>query len=85
LNIKELSSITKATNIKFIKVPKPGFSLRNIHKNKTKELTKRSAIPIDKSKLFEIPSDKTLYGELPIEDNINKPSPRLTNKRPIKR
>ena len=82
-NIIDVKSITKATMIKFINVPIPGFCFKKNQINNTSKLIIKSATPVDKLVLSETPSDKTRQGELPEEDIINKPSPKLIKKSPI--
>ena len=73
-----MKAIIKALNI----VPIPGFWPRGIHKIKTAILIKRVIVPILKLTFKEIPCAKTLHGEAPVKDTINKPSPRPNNIKP---
>ncbi len=71
-------AIIKALKI----VPIPGFCLRGIHNNRTAILTNKVIVPIEKSTFKEIPCAKTLHGEAPVKDTINKPSPKPNNVKP---
>ena len=66
-----ISAIINALKI----VPIPGFWPKGIHKIKTAMLISRVIVPILKSTLREIPWAKTLQGEAPVKETINKPSP----------
>ena len=68
--------------IAFSIVPIPGFCSSGIHKIKTATLIKNVIVPILKLTFKEIPCAKTLHGEAPVKDTINKPSPRPNNMRP---
>ena len=63
-------------------VPIPGFWPSGIHKIKTATLIKNVIVPILKLTFNEIPRAKTLHGEAPVKDTINKPSPRPNNIKP---
>ena len=71
-------AIIKALKI----VPIPGFCLRGIHNIKTPILTNKVIVPIEKSTFKEIPWAKTLHGEAPVKETINKPSPKPNNGKP---
>ena len=45
------------------------------HNNKTPILTNKVIVPIEKSTFKEIPCAKTLHGEAPVKETINRPSP----------
>ena len=76
------TSIITATIKAFSKVPIPGFWSKNIQKNKTAKLTKRVTVPIEKSTFNEMPSAKTVHGEAPVNETINKPSPNTISVKP---
>ena len=63
-------------------VPIPGFWPRGIHKTKTAILIKSVMVPILKFTFKEMPWAKTLQGEAPVKDTINKPSPKPNSVRP---
>ena len=63
-------------------VPIPGFWPSGIQKIKTAKLIKNVIVPILRLTFNEIPCAKTLHGEAPVKDTINKPSPRPNNIRP---
>ena len=63
-------------------VPIPGFWPSGIHKIKTATLIKNVIVPILKLTFREIPWAKTLHGEAPVKDTINRPSPRPNNIKP---
>ena len=50
----------------------PGFWPSGIHKTKTTKLIKRVIVPILKLIFKEIPWAKTLHGEAPVNETINK-------------
>ena len=60
----------------------PGFWPSGIHKIKTTTLIKNVIIPILRFTLREIPWAKTLQGEAPVKETINKPSPNPNNINP---
>ena len=45
-------------------------------------LTNKVIVPIEKSTFKEIPWAKTLHGEAPVKETINKPSPKPNNVKP---
>ena len=63
-------------------VPIPSFWPSGIHKTNTPKLIKRVIVPILRLTFKEIPCAKTLHGEAPVKDTINKPSPRPNSIRP---
>ena len=73
-----IRAIIKALRI----VPMPGFWFKNIQKNNTAILKIKVIIPIEKPIFNEIPWAKTVHGEAPTDEIINKPSPRPNNIRP---
>jgi hypothetical protein len=73
--ISNPSSIATAITTIFASVPKPGFCLSGIQKNKTTRETKKVAWPMFKFEFNDMPSDKTTQGELPREVTTRKASP----------
>ena len=63
-------------------VPIPGFCLSGIHNIKTATLTNKVIVPTEKPMLKEIPWARTLHGEAPVKETINKPSPKPNNDNP---
>ena len=76
------TSIITATIKALSKVPIPGFWSKNIQKNNTAKLIKRVTVPIEKSIFKEIPCAKTVQGEAPVSETINRPSPKPNKVRP---
>ena len=60
----------------------PGFCPSGIHKTKTAKLIKRVIVPILKLIFKEIPWAKTLQGDAPVNETINKPSPKPNKVKP---
>ena len=75
-------SIIIAIMIALSIVPIPGFWPSGIHKTKTAKLIKRVIVPILKLIFREMPWAKTLHGEAPVNETINKPSPKPNNDKP---
>ena len=73
-----INAIIKALNI----VPIPSFWPRGIHKIKTAILINSVINPILKLTFNEIPWAKTLHGEAPVKETINRPSPKPNNVNP---
>ena len=71
-------AIINALNI----VPIPGFCPRGIHKIKTAILINNVIVPILKFTFKEIPWAKTLHGDAPVNETINKPSPKPNKVKP---
>ena len=73
-----MAAIIKALRI----VPIPGFCRRGNQNNKTVILIIRVIKPIDKFTFKEIPWARTLQGDAPELETINKPSPNPKNVNP---
>ena len=58
------------------------FGPKGIHKIKTAILINKVIVPILKLTLREIPWAKTLQGEAPVKETINKPSPNPNKDKP---
>jgi hypothetical protein len=74
---KTLTPSCRAAGItkKFKNVPKPGLSRRGIHKSRTTQLIIHVAHPRLMPAFRDIPSERTIQGELPSRDCTNSDSP----------
>lgn len=77
-----MTSIAAAISIALRMVPIPGLSLKGIHSNSTKTLTRKVAWPTDQSMFTAIPSASTVQGVFPMPAAMRMASPVPKTQRP---